>query len=104
MDIFKSEQARVEKRIDEVVPQLEDVGARGRMIAAELHKIRNALKHPASSGGNVFGSDLSTEQVQKKFGDIKLELDVYSEKSGTLIADLTKIITEIRYPFPRALI
>src|ERR1700738_3711646 len=97
MDIFRNEQTRVDKRIEEVVPQLEEVGLRGQLVGDQLYKIKNALKHPASSGNNLIGSDLNTGNVNTKLEEIKNELDVYAEKSRTLIADLTKILTDIRF-------
>jgi hypothetical protein len=96
MDIFQNEQTRVEKRIHEVVPQLEGVALRGRIIMEELHKIKNALKHPSSAGNDLFGSDKESEG-SSKFEVIKNELEVYAEKSSALITDLTKILTDIRF-------
>ena len=97
MDIFQSEQARVEDRIDEVIPLLEDVATRGRMIAGDLHIIKNAIKYPNSLDHKVIGSGLHPDDVSHKFGKVKNELDVYAEKSSIVIKELTKIITEIRY-------
>jgi hypothetical protein len=99
MDIFQNEQTRVEKRIPEVVPQLEDIGARGKIIAEKLHNLKNALKYPASAGHNLSGSGLGAEDVSANFEKVKHELGAYSENSAILINDLTKILTEVRYSF-----
>jgi hypothetical protein len=96
MDIFQNEQARIEKRIPEVVPQLEDIGARGQIIAEKLHQLKNALKYPESSGRKYFGSEIKAEEVKLKFEVIKGELDGYSENAAILIKDLTTILTEVR--------
>jgi hypothetical protein len=97
MDIFLSEQTRVDKRIDEVGPQLVDIALQGRLVSIELHKVKNALKLPRSMEHNFLGSEIS-EDVSGKFVEIKNEFDVYAEKSSIVIKDLTKILTEIRHP------
>jgi hypothetical protein len=97
MDIFQNEQTRVEKRINEVLPQLEDIGARGLLISKHLYETKNAVKYPKSRGHGLLGSDIHKEDIDDKFGQIKAELSLYSENSGSLIRDLSKILTEIRY-------
>ena len=99
MDIFQSEQARVEDRIDDVIPLLEDVAARGRIIAEDLHIIKNAIKYPDSLGHKFIGSGLHTDDMSDKLGTVRNELDVYAEKSSVVIKELTKMLTEIRYNF-----
>jgi hypothetical protein len=96
MDIFQNEQVRIEKRIPEVVQQLEDIGIRGKIIGQQLHELRNALKYTESSERKLFGSEIKTEEVKLKFDVIKSELDAYSENSAILFKDLTKILTEVR--------
>jgi hypothetical protein len=97
MNIFQSEQARVEDRIDEVVALLEDVGARGRIVAEDCHIIKNAITYPDSLGHKLIGSELHPDNVSDKFGKVGNELDVYAEKSSIVIKELTKILIEIRY-------
>jgi hypothetical protein len=99
MDIFQNEQTRVEKRIPEVVPQLEDVATRGGIIGRRLHELKNGLKYPESSGHNFLGSEINVKDVTSKFDEIKNELGHYSENSAILIKDLTRILTEVRYSF-----
>src|SRR5208282_3825209 len=97
MDIFQIERACVHRRIDEVIPQLEDIGVRGSIINEKLHTLRNALQSPEFSGLKIFGSGMDTEDVSDKFGTIKNELDAYAENSSIMIQELTKMLTEIRY-------
>jgi hypothetical protein len=97
MDIFQSEQARVEKRIDEVVSQLQDIGLRGQFINKKLYTLRNALKYPDHARRSVLELGESEKESNDSFAEIKAELLAYAEKSSILIQDLTKILTEIRY-------
>jgi hypothetical protein len=97
MDIFRNEESRVVEKIETVVPQLEDIGQRGAIIAAELHESKNALKYPKASRHNLFGSETTSKDVTLKLQEIRNELDDYGEKSRDLIQDITKILTEIRY-------
>ena len=97
MYIFQTEQARVDDRIDEVIPLLEDVATLGRIIAGDLHIIKNAIKYPDSLGNKLIGSGLHPDDVSDKFGKVRNELDVYAEKSSIVITELKKILTEIRY-------
>ena len=71
--------------------------ARGRIIAEDLHIIKNAIKYPDSLGHKLIGSGLHPDDVSDKFGKVRNELDVYAEKSSIVIKELTKILTEIRY-------
>ena len=96
MYIFESQQTRVDSRIDVVVPQLEDVGSRGLLITKALHELKNALKFPKSNDREFFGSEKCIKEVHEVLENIKHELNDYAETSGTLIQDLTKILTETR--------
>ena len=98
MDIFQSEQARINDKIDEVVPLLEDVGSsredhRGR--SATLSRMQSSI--PDSLGHKLIGSELHTDDVSGKFEKVRNELDVYAEKSRIVIKELTKMLTDIRY-------
>jgi hypothetical protein len=97
MDIFKNEETRVAEKIDAVIPQFEEIAQRGRIIAKELHEVKNALKYPKALGHNLFGSELCAKDVSQKLEEVKNELDGYAEKSKAVIDDVTKILTEIRY-------
>jgi len=98
MAIFKNEQAIIEERISEIVPQLEDVGEQARVISGNLNIIMNALKHPDSWDHKLFGSGMRPQIINEKFGEVKNELDVYAEKSAALVKDITRILTDIMYP------
>jgi len=97
MDMFRNEKTQIEKKIYQVVPQLEDLGCRGNIINKNLHKVKNAVKSPKSLGGGLFGSGMSKDEVEYDLKAIKGELDVYGEKASILIGDLTAILTQIGY-------
>ena len=97
MDCFRSEKTQLDKRIHEVVPQLQDLASTGQIIAESLHKVKNALKSPGVEGRVLFGSQRSKEDVQLDVKRIKKELDLYSEKASILVGDLVVILTQIGY-------
>ena len=99
MDMFRSEKTQIDKRIPEVLPQLDDLGQRGKIISERLHKVKNAVKYPKAKGGSLFGSEKSRDEVEYDLKAIKGELDVYGEKASILVGDLTVILTQIGYSF-----
>ena len=101
MDMFRSEKSQIDKRIPEVLPQLQDLASRGQIIAGSLHKVKNAVKSPRVEGRFLFGLDKSKEGVEEDLKSIKSELDVYGEKASILVGDLTVILTQIGYPCHR---
>lgn len=97
MDTFQSEQTRLDKRIDEVLSQLEDIGFRGYIIGKNLHLLRTTLKCPELAPGSLLESEESKKGNNDCFAEIKKELLTYSEKSAILLEHVTKVLTEIRY-------
>src|SRR5579859_7985153 len=96
MDIFQNERTRVEKRMGEFVPQLEDIGVAGKIIASEIFQVRKKVKEPSYLGNDILYPEKQKIPMEKRFEMIKEELRVYSEKSASLIASLTNVLLDIR--------
>ena len=97
MDIFRSEQSLIKKRIDELLPELDDIGVSGAFIGKKLHEVKNALKHRKSEGYQFYGSQKSFEETILTLEEIKMELTGYAEDCSNVIENLTRILNEIRY-------
>lgn len=97
MELFKSEQDRIAPSIDNIVPHLKDIGARGILISQKLNEIKHVLKHPDSSSSESLGSSLSSDQITAKFEKVKKELDEYAHKSNAVITYLTSVLTNVRF-------
>jgi hypothetical protein len=97
MDAFRSEQTLVERKINGVLTQLEEVGMHGSRIADELHTLKNVVKYPKDEGHNFIGSDRPGCDVTNTFDKVRNELDLYAEKFAILIGDITEVVTQVRY-------
>lgn len=96
MQFLESEESQVERKIVGLLPQLEDLGSRGKVIAEELHVLTNALKYPKSGGYDLLGSEKDHSVIESRIEEIRNELHSYADKSSLLIEELSKMLTDIR--------
>ena len=95
MWIFEDEETQLQKRIPVLLPQLEDIGALGEIIAKEIHVLKKEFKHYDSKTGGGDSAESSSAPLLK-LETIKSEVSIYAENSAAVIEKLTSVLTEVR--------
>ena len=89
MDIFQTEQSRVDKRLEDHLIPLQDLGLQGQIILGVLSDAKRAVEasklDPKSDDAGI---DLEA---------VKKQLDAYSTNAGLLVKTFTSIVTQIKY-------
>ena len=86
MDIFRSEQTRVEGKIIGFLLELESIGAQGRFVNEKLHRLQQDIKY--------YSKD--TAELKNEFSKAQDQVQVYADMTNRLIQDFTKLLTKIR--------
>ena len=96
MDIFQSENIRVDKAVDELIPQLEELGARGNIIGESLQEISRTLKQETSTDIHTSPAD-EFLNIEKRIQNVADDFHIYIERYDNLVEVVTYKIVQIRY-------
>jgi hypothetical protein len=96
MFTFESEERNIQGSLQRKLPQLEDIGNSGRIIAEEIHVLVNKVKDITAQEGQENSVEEELENLDSKLSEIRNGFTSFYQKSGAVIDDLTKTLTEVR--------
>jgi len=88
MDMFQTEHSRVEKRLENYLLPLQDLGSQGYEISKALYQTKDSLQSNQIQ---------QKEEAQVELGKLKKQLNIYSADASVVVKSMAAVLTDIRY-------